>query len=137
MNKHLSPDRPTMRAHKRQFTWQILAPMILVGLAGLAASGFVIADAISVQSQTRVWADVSAIWLIAPALFFALAFLAILLFVIYGMAKLLQAIPPFMNQVQGFFTRLSTGTHKFADATTKPIFWFRQAGAALRSIFRH
>ncbi len=126
-------DRPTVRAHKRQFTWQILAPFLLM-------AGLVIAGAMLVvtggEPRTRVWADVSLIWLLAPALVSALAFLAILITTIYGMFKLLQALPHYTGKAQGIFALLSAGTRKVADGATKPIVWFRQAGVVIKSIFK-
>ena len=134
-NQH-SVDRPTVRSHKRQFAWQILAPMILVSLIGLSAGGLVIAATVSGQGQPRAWADVSMIWLIVPALFFALMFLVILATTIYGMAKLLQVIPNYTGKAQDIFVLLSAGTLKLADGASKPFVWFRQAGAVIKSIFR-
>ncbi len=129
-------DRPTVRAHKRQFAWQILLPMILVLLVGLVAGGFVIANSVSGQGSIRPWADVSLIWLIAPVLFFALAFLAILVAIIYGMVKLLQVTPHYTGKAQGFFDLVSATTRKLADRVAQPVVWVRQAGAVLKSIFR-
>jgi Na+-transporting methylmalonyl-CoA/oxaloacetate decarboxylase gamma subunit len=130
-------ERPPIRAHKRQFTWQILMPMALVVLAGLVAGGFVIANAASGQEQVGVWADISVIWLIVPALFFALAFLAILVMIVYGMTRLLEALPPYTSKAQGIFNQVAGGVRKLADGTVKPVFWLRQAGATLKSIFKH
>ncbi len=126
-------DRPTVRAHKRQFAWQILVPFLVM-------AGLIIAGAVLVVTggapRTGVWADVSLIWLLTPALFFALAFLAIMITIIYGMAKLLQIMPRYTGKAQDIFARLSAGTRKVADGTTKPFVWFRQAGAVIKSIFR-
>ena len=126
-------DRPTVRAHKRQFTWQILVPFLM--MAGLIIAGAVLVVT-GGASRTGVWADVSLIWLLAPALFFALAFLVIMITIIYGMAKLLQVLPRYIGKAQGIFARLSGGTRKVADGATKPFFWFRQTGAVIKSIFR-
>lgn len=126
-------DRPTVRTHKRQLAWQILVPFLVM-------AGLIIAGAVLVVTggapRTGVWADVSLIWLLAPALFFALAFLVIMLTIIYGMAKLLQIMPRYTGKAQDIFARLSAGTRKVADGTTKPFVWFRQAGAVIKSIFR-
>ena len=126
-------DRPTVRAHKHQFAWQILVPFLVM-------AGLIIAGAVLVVTggapRTGVWADVSLIWFLAPALFFALAFLVIMLTIIYGMAKLLQIMPRYTGKAQNIFARLSAGTRKVADGATKPFVWFRQAGAVIKSIFR-
>jgi hypothetical protein len=136
MDKRLVTDRPTIRAHKRQFTWQILMPVILVVLIMFIAGGFVIADAVLGQGQIRGWADISVIWLIIPAFFFGLAFLVVLITTVYGMAKLLPAIPLFTGKAQGIFLNLAAATHKLADGVIKPLVWFHQAQAALKSIFK-
>jgi hypothetical protein len=126
-------DHPTIRAHKRQFAWQILVPFLVM-------AGLIIAGAVLVVTggapRTGVWADISVIWLLAPALFIALAFLAIVSTTIYGMAKLLQVIPHYTGKAQGVFALLSAGTRKVADGAAKPFVWFQQAGAVIKSIFR-
>lgn len=129
-------DHPTIRAHKRQFIWQILLPMILVVLTGLAAGGLVIASTVTGQGQPRLWADISAIWLLAPVLLFALVFLAIVITTIYGMAKLLQILPHYTGKAQTIFTRISGGMRKVADGAVKPLFWVREAGTMVKSFFR-
>ena len=126
-------DRPTVRAHKRQFAWQILVPFLVMAGLIIAGAVLVVTDG---APRTGVWADVSLIWLLAPALFFALAFLVIMITIIYGMAKLLQIMPRYTGKAQDIFARLSARTRKVADGTTKPFVWFRQAGAVIKSIFR-
>ncbi len=136
MENKRSVDRPThasMRAHQRQFAWQILVPFLV--MAGLIVAGAVLA----VTGKTpgsRVLADVSVIWLLAPMLFFALAILVFVITIIYGMAKLLQLLPRYTGKAQGIFTRISTGTRQAANGAAKPIVWFRQAGAVIKSIFK-
>jgi hypothetical protein len=129
MVKQPPVDRPTARAHKRQFAWQILVPFLMM-------TGLIFAGAVLVVTggapRASVWADVSVIWLIAPVLFIALVFLAIVITIIYGMAKLLEVVPHYTGKAQGIFTRLSGGTRKVADGAAKPFVWIRQAGAVIK-----
>jgi hypothetical protein len=136
MDKQLSAGRPTILAHRRQFAWQILLPVLLVVLATLVAGGFVIAEVISGQGQARGWADISLIWLIIPAFFFGLVFLVVLITTVYGMAKLLQFIPPYTNKAQAIFVKMAAAIHKLADGVIKPFVWAGQAQSTLRSIFK-
>ena len=122
----------SVHAHKRQFIWQILVPFlvvtaIIIAVAALVASG---------ASATRTWADVSTIWLIAPVLVFALFFVCVLGFLIYGIARLLQITPRYTGKVQDFFGRFSGWVRLIADETAKPLVWFQQAGAILKAIFK-
>jgi predicted PurR-regulated permease PerM len=123
---------PSIRVHKRQRTWQILVPFLVFAglilvLAGLFASGAI--------STTSTWADVSIVWLIVPMLFFALFFLVVLVFLIYGISKLLQVMPRYTGKTQDFFTSLSGWTRKIADGIANPVVRLNQAGAVIKSFF--
>jgi hypothetical protein len=86
-------------------------------------------------TQTGTLTDISVIWLLLPALVLGLAILAITITFIYGMAELLKMLPRYSGKTQEFFTLLSSGTHKLADGVSKPFIWFRQASAAVKSLF--
>jgi cytochrome c biogenesis factor len=125
-------ETPSVHAHKRQLAWQILVPFFVVTVLMLVAAVLVTTGA----SETRTWADVSTIWLIAPILVVALLVAAVLGFLIYGMARLLQVTPRYTAKAQDFFAKLSSRARISADGATKPFVWFQQAGAVLKSIFR-
>jgi hypothetical protein len=124
-------DSPTVRNHKRQFIWQILVPFLLT-------TGLIIVGAVLVvtggYAQARVWADVSIIWMLAPMLVFGLLIAVALSVLIYGFKKLMHITPRYTGRVQGLAATVSAETHKIADGITKPILWFRQAGAVIRSL---
>ena len=136
-NKHMDAprpvDSPTVRTHKHQLTWQILAPIVVTTVLILVAAVFFVT---STGSTTRTWADVSIIWLIAPMLIFALLFVIVLGFLIYGIARLLQITPRYTGKAQNFFAMFSGWTRKIADGAAKPFVWFGQAGAILKAIFK-
>jgi hypothetical protein len=124
-------ETPTVRTHKRQLAWHILVPFftvtaLIIVVAVLVATGV---------TANRTWADVSTIWLIAPILVFALIFVAVLGFLIYGLARLLQVTPRYTGKAQDFFALLARWARIIADGATKPFVWFQQAGAVLKSIF--
>ena len=126
-------DTPTVHAHKRQLAWQILVPFFVVTALILVVAILV---ATGTASTNRPWADVSTIWLIAPVLVVALLFIAVLGFLVYGLARLLQVTPRYTGKAQDFFALLSNWARIIADGATKPFVWFRQAGAVLKSIFK-
>ena len=125
-------ETPTVRAHKRQLAWQILVPFCVVTVLILVIAVLVATGA----TATSTWADISTIWLIAPLLVIALFFVAVLGFLIYGIARLLQVTPRFTGKAQDFFALLSNWARIIADGATKPFVWFQQAGAILESIFK-
>ena len=122
----------TVRTHKHQLAWQILVPFFVVTALILVIAVLVATGA----TATSTWADISTIWLIAPLLVIALFFVAVLGFLIYGIARLLQVTPRFTGKAQDFFALLSNWARIIADGATKPFVWFQQAGAVLKSIFK-
>ena len=126
-------DSPTVSAHKHQLAWQILVPFLVVGALIIAAAVLVVA---TTGSASRTWADVSIIWLTAPILVLALVFVTILGFLIYWIARLMQVTPRYTGKAQGFFALLSKWARMAADGVSKPLIWFQQAGAILKSIFK-
>jgi hypothetical protein len=133
MNATRPAESPAMRAHKHQLAWQILVPFLVAAVLIITAAVVV---ATSSGSASRPWADVSIIWLIAPTLILALFFIIVLVFLIYGIVKLLQITPHYTGKTRDFFALLSERTRVIADAAAKPIVWFQQAGAILKSIFK-
>lgn len=123
-------ESPTIEIHRRQFFWQIILPL-LVTLALLVTGGVFIA--IGGTSQARLWADISIIWLIVPALILALLVLVLLGFMVYAIARLLKAMPRFTSQAQDIARRVSAGSQKAADATVKPVLWVQQALAVWKT----
>ena len=126
-------DSPTVQAHKRQLAWQILVPF-------LAATAIILAVAVLVATGTtdtnRPWADVSIVWMIAPMLLVALAFVTVLSFLIYGIARLLKVMPKYTAKAQFYVASAAAGARKLADGSTKPVFWVQQAKAIFKSIFK-
>jgi hypothetical protein len=125
-------ETPSVRAHKRQVTWQILVPFFVVTALILVVAVLVATGA----TATRTWADVSTIWLIAPVLVFALFFVTVLGLLIYGFARLLQVTPRYTGKAQDFFALVSAWARTIADGAARPFVWFQQAGAVLKSIFK-
>ncbi len=124
---------PTLRVHKRQRFWQIIAPMMLVILLALIAGGFTLADD---AGLTRPGADVAIIWLVAPLMLFALLCMVVLGGMIYAIARLMKITPRYTLQAQNFVLRLTAGVKRGADAAVKPIVWLEQARAVLKSLFK-
>ena len=132
---HDSPnfESPTLREHKRQHFWQILMPIFLVIVLILVAGGLVIG---AEAGQTRLWADVATIWLVAPLMLFALLCMAVLGGMIYAVARLTQITPRYTLQARNLVLRFTAGVKRGADVAVKPVVWLEQARAALKSLFK-
>lgn len=129
----LSRKTPSYQLHRRQFIWQILAPILIVAILVIAASVFA---ATRNENQASVWADISLIWLIIPAFFFALILFMILIGLIYAMAMLLKVTPTYTQQLQELIRLAAQKIESAADATAKPIFFLEGISASVRRFFR-
>jgi capsular polysaccharide biosynthesis protein len=105
-----------------------VATAVILAAAVLIASGS--------ASTNRPWADVSLIWMIAPLLIIALAFVTALGLLIYAFARLLKVTPKYTAKAQFYLDRVAAGINKVADGTTKPVVWVEQASAIFKSIFK-
>ncbi len=126
----------SLRAHRRQFIWQILLPILLVAALGLAAGGLTIASSLSGDSLTRPWADIALIWLIAPLMALGLVMLIVLGVLIWGFIRLTRITPRYTRIAQSYVAAAGHLTQQAADGAVKPIVWIRQAGAAVQDALR-
>jgi len=135
MNKTLPPSqkRASYQAHRRDFRWQILTPMIVVLILIIAAS---VAVSVSPAASASLWADVSTIWLLIPWLIFAFIMVFVLGGLIYGMAKLLQITPIYTEKLYNLIRLAGQKVENMADATVKPIFFVEGISASIKRIFQ-
>lgn len=133
MAKETPVRSPSLRAHRRQVFWQILVPF-------LAMTGLIVAGAVLVVSgaaaSTRVWADVSLIWILAPMLVLALLLAVLLGSAIYGLAKLAQVMPRYTSRLQDLVAGAAGVVRRTADGITKPLFWLKKAGASAQALLK-
>ncbi|MBT3190611.1 MAG: hypothetical protein HN736_18115 [Anaerolineae bacterium] len=134
MNKNVDPSKKTAsyQAHKQDFVWQILAPILVALILVISAS---VAVAISPAASASLWADISTIWIIIPLLVFAFIFLVILSAVIYGMTKLLDITPIYTQKLTALIYLAKEKIEHAADTSAKPIFFFEELSASIKSIF--
>jgi hypothetical protein len=133
MTESMPSRSPSLLRHKRQLWWQILLPVLLAILFGLAVAVLVVMDGLSGSAQTRLWADISTIWLVIPLLALAMIVVVILVILILGLDRLTRLLPGYTGRIQGFFARAATRVTRIINGVARPIIWIRQAGDSLRS----
>ena len=132
-NSHSSKRTASYQAHKRDFIWQILVPIIVALILVIVAS---VAVAMGCDASTSRWADASTIWIIIPLLVFAFISFIILGGIIYGMAKLLDITPIYTQKLTVLIRLAAEKIEDIADASAKPIFFAEGISASIKSFFR-
>jgi len=134
MTESMPGRSPSLLRHKRQFWWQILLPVLLAVLFGLVVAVLAVYFSLSGGAHTRLWADISIIWLVTPLLALAMVVGVILVLLILGLDRLTCLLPRYTGLIQGFLARAATGVERIANRVARPVIWIRQAGGSLRSV---
>ena len=132
-NNQSSHKTESYQAHRRDFIWQILLPIVIALSVVIATSVLVITVE---NGMASLWADISIIWLLIPLLFFSSIFLLILGGIIYGMAMLLKVTPIYSQKLYRLIRLLTQKIENVADATAKPIFFVEGISASIRRFFQ-
>ena len=122
------------KMHQRQVLWQVYVPagasavviIVLAVLAAVAASG-------GTPELTR-WSNISLLWLITPAFLMGLAFLLLLVGVIYVLARLKRGLPPYAHLVQAYFALGAALVRLWSDRIVEPIMAIHSMLARGRSL---
>ena len=136
MKETAVPNQPrrnllTQIRHKREVFWQITMPL-LAGLLFLVAAGVGVILGAAGTADVGRWADLSMIWLLVPAMFFTLLFLALVAGIVYGVTALLGVLPQYLYQVQNIFLLVKIRIARFADAAAEPMMRGHEYAAGLR-----
>lgn len=115
------PEHYSYLRHRKQVMRQIILP---VALSALALAAMVVWISIATFNQggdVGRWAAVSTIWIVIPMLLGGLIVLAILGGLIYGMARLLSALPIYTGLAQDYIFIARGYIIRGADMAVKPI----------------
>ena len=132
------PEHYSYLKHRNQVMKQIILP---VALSALVLIGIVVWVSVATFTQggdVGRWAAISTIWVIIPMLIGGLVVLAILGGLIYGMARLLEALPYYIGIAQDYIFIARGYIIRGADMAVKPILklneWLQTAKAFFERI---
>lgn len=107
--------------HRKQVMQKIILPVVLSALILVGIVVWVSYATFSQGGDVGRWAAISTIWVIIPMLLGGLVVLAILGGLIYGMAKLLGALPYYTGIAQDYVFIARGYIIRAADMAVKPI----------------
>jgi len=124
--------------HRKQVMRQVILPVILSALVLVAIVVWVSISTFSQGGDVGRWAAISTMWVIIPMLLGGLVVLAILGGLIYGMARLLGALPYYTGIVQDYIHIARSYIIRAANMAAKPIIslngWLETAKAFFERI---
>lgn len=116
-----SPAHYSYLKHRKQVMQKIILPVVLSALVLVGIVVWVSYATFSQGGDVGRWAAISTIWVIIPMLLGGLVVLAILGGLIYGMAKLLGALPYYTGIAQDYVIIARGYIMRAADMAVKPI----------------
>lgn len=115
------PEHYSYRLHRKQRTRQIFLPVILSALLFIGMIVLVSHATFNQDGDVGRWAAISTIWIVIPILIAGLIFLAILIGLIYLMARALGYLPHYTGIAQDYVYIARSYIIRSADMAVKPI----------------
>lgn len=128
------PVHESYKRHRKQFTSQILLPVIVASLLFLVVVVLVVISASLGNPGVSTWAEISTMWIAIPTCGMGLGFLAFLSGMIFLMAKLLGVAPTYTGQAQDFVHKLAIRIRRAADKIVRPIISLNGYGASIKTL---
>ncbi len=127
------PVHESYRRHRKQLTSQIILPMVLTALLFIALVVLINIATFRNNGDVARWAAISTMWIVIPFFVVGFVFLALLVGLIYLLARLLGIAPIYTNKAQNFVHKLAIRIRLAADATVKPVIFLDGIGATIKT----
>ena len=128
-------ERSSVEKHRRELWMQILVPLLVAVAVIVAIAALTGIAAFHNNGEVERWAAISTIWIVLPIMVAGLIILIIFVGLVYGMARLLQLIPPYTGQAQKIAWRIESTIRRGAEMAVKPILQVNGFLASIARIF--
>jgi len=125
-------DHPSYQRHRRELWRKILAPLLVATALLLALFAWIGVATFRDNGEVGRWAAISTIWIVIPVMCGGVIVLALFGGMVYGMARLLQVIPPYTGYAQRIVWRAQAYIKRAADMAVQPIFGAEGLFASIR-----
>jgi len=129
----LPPRNPvTAKRHRRQFTLQIVLPILL---AALILGGLTYMFMRTGVGDAARWAEISTIFLLLPVLLLGVLLLVLVIALTYFVSKALAYIPPYTRMAQQAIETIEDQVRAGMDVSARPILVLREYIAMIERFF--
>ena len=115
------PEHYSYQLHRKQRTTQIILPMVICMLVLIGVIVLISLATFNSNGDVGRWAAISTIWIVIPILLAGLIVLAILVGLIYLMARALGALPHYTSIAQDYVRIAQNYIIRGADMIAKPV----------------
>ena len=129
------PKHYSYQLHRRQRNLQIILPVVLSSLVLIGMVVLISFATFKSDGDVSRWAAISTIWIIIPTLIAGLIVLAILIGLIYLMARALGALPHYTGIAQDYVYIARSYIIRGADMVVKPVIAFEGFIERVKALF--
>jgi hypothetical protein len=119
------PERESFAKHRRDVNLQIILPIVLVILVGIGLTALSGYAATANNPGVSLWADISIIWLIIPAMLMALVILAVMVALVAGLSRLLKISPHYTGLAQSYALWFNAQVTIWSEKIMNPVLSIR------------
>ena len=130
------PEHLSYKRHRKQTMNQIVLPVVLSALVMIALIVLISLSTFRADGDVGRWAAISTIWLVIPVMLAGLIVLAILVGLIYLMARGLQIIPTYTGLAQEYVAKARWHIMRGAHMIFKPFLVIEGWSASIQEFFR-
>jgi uncharacterized membrane protein len=129
------PGHYSYQLHRRQRIMQVMLPMVISTLVMIGMIILICLATFRSNGDVSRWAAISTIWIIIPILLAGLIVLAILIGLIYLMARALGALPHYTGIAQDYVYLAQGYIIRGANMDVKPIIALESLIAKVKAFF--
>ena len=129
------PVHESYQRHRKELAWQIILPVLLTSLLIIALIVLIYFATFRDGGDVARWAAISTIWIVIPIMIGMLIFLALLVGIIYSLAKLLNITPTYTGIAQDYVYKAAGYIKRGADMVVKPIMQLEGIVASINAFF--
>jgi len=115
--------------------WQIILPVALTALLFIALIVLVNIATFNQGGDVGRWAAISTIWIVIPVMIAGLILLALLIGIIYLLAKLLNLTPKYTGIAQDYVHKAAAYIKRGSEMVVKPVLFLDGIGASIKAFF--
>ena len=134
--KSPQPVHESYLKHRRQLTWQIVAPVVLTSILLIALIVLINIATFRDNGDVARWAAISTMWIAIPIMIGMLVLLALLGGIIYLLSKLLDVTPRYTGQAQDYVYKVAAAIKRGLDAVVKRFIEIQGVLSSIREFFQ-
>jgi hypothetical protein len=120
-DKNARPEHYSYMRHRRQIVRQIILPVVFSAVLMIALIVWICMATFNQGGDVGRWAAISTMWIVTPMLVVGIIILALLIGLIWLMARALGALPYYTGIAQDYVYIGQGYVKRFADTLARPI----------------